>query len=87
MSPTPPTCYTRLMQNVLLGIVIASQFVQLMLRIQEVRKMRNVVNDLHQRGLHQAATLTRGALLPNDLPSFEQIELMRRDSWPSQTTR
>jgi uncharacterized membrane protein YgaE (UPF0421/DUF939 family) len=75
------------MQLVLLGIIVALQFVQLMLRMQEVRRMRNIVNDLHHRGLHDAATLVRGALLPNVHPSIEQIEMMRRDGWPRSIMR
>ena len=70
------------MSFLLFGMVIALQLVQLLMRIQEVRKMRTLVDELHNRGEHDAATLTRIVLLPGDLPTAEQIGQMRRDGWP-----
>jgi hypothetical protein len=46
------------------------------------RSAGDLVNDLHERGMHDAATLTRRKMLPGELPTWEQLEMMKRDGWP-----
>ena len=67
------------MQDFFAGANVALCLVMLLLRIHEVRRVRAVVNSLHAMGEHRAATIVRAALVPGDLPTLEQIELMRRD--------
>jgi hypothetical protein len=71
------------MQNtVAFAILFALQLVNLVLRRRELNRMGRLVHELHGRGMHDAATIARRTLLPNELPTWEQIELMKRDGWP-----
>ena len=47
-----------------------------------MRRSRRTVQRLHELGMHDAATIARRILLPTELPTFEQLELMKRDGWP-----
>jgi hypothetical protein len=42
-------------------------------------RSRQTLQTLHERGMHEAATIARRILQPNEFPTVEQLAMMKRD--------